>query len=67
MKNKKIIKKLRRDRRALHFKPLTLLIALDILDEQKYFSPVIPAKIIIERFQGLSKIIGLKKTLVCFN
>lgn len=62
MKNKSIITKLRRDRRAPHFKPLTLLIALDILDEQKYFSPVVPAKIIIERFQGLSKIIGLKKT-----
>ena len=62
MKNKSIITKLRRDSRAPHFKPLALLIALDILDEQKFFSPVISAKIIIERFQGLSKIIGLKKT-----
>ena len=57
------INKLRRDKRAKYYKPLLLIIVIDFLNDQKYFSPIVPSKIIVERFEGMTKLIGLPSRL----
>ena len=56
-----MINQLRRDVRAKHYKPLILLITLDFLDKQKLFSPIIPTKIIVEKFEIIMKKIGYNR------
>ena len=56
-----MITKLRRDKRALHYKPLIILVILDFLNKQNIFSPVIPAKIVVEEFEKIMKKIGYSK------
>jgi|TARA_B100001964_G_scaffold1755_1_gene2056 hypothetical protein len=55
------VNKLRRDVRAKHYKPLCMLIVLDYLDQQKVFSPVIPGKQIINKFEFIMNKLGYRK------
>ena len=47
-----VFKDLLRDSKGPHYKPLMLLIVLDFIKERKELSNVIPAKIIINRFES---------------
>ena len=47
-----VFKDLLRDSKGPHYKPLMLLMVLDFIKERKELSNVIPAKIIINRFES---------------